>query len=230
LNETRTLTPARNPDMIDRSRGTATGGVTADRIGFSKELSLSQLRQVDRQTRPQSVNYSASSRGAIRGEFSADTSNATYGRDGKLLVSAGATVASGGVGTVQLTRNSQAAPTTSTGSVARYAMVPESSAQEPRLPAAASPLESRGRSGLTDQQVRETADTATKSLVQRETQVQQRTGRSDAATAQAQRLGESQNTERPAPAQGENDVTRQRLVRAYQPLPMAAAAKLSVFA
>jgi hypothetical protein len=28
----------------------------------------------------------------------------------------------------------------------------------------------------------------------------------------------------------ENDVTRQRLVRAYQPLPMAAAAKLSVFA
>jgi hypothetical protein len=211
--------------MIDRSRGTATGGVSADRIGFSKELSLSQLRQVDRQTRTQGVNYAAKSGGTLRGELSADT---TYGRDGKLV--SAATGANSGAGTTQVTRSSQAVASTGTGSVARDATVPESRTQELRLPAAGGPLAPRGPSVSAEKQVQERTDTATRSIVQRETQVQQRTERSLAATAQAQRLGEAQNTERPAPQQGENDVTRQRLVRAYQPLPMAAAAKLSVFA
>ncbi len=228
LSEVRTLAPLRDPDRLDRTRGTGTGGVTADRIGFSRELSLPQRRQVERQSGLQGVANSVG-RNFVRGEQAAET---MYGRDGR-LVGAGGSADSAAIARqpTQSARSSQATAAANTSAVVPGAAATGNTGpQRVSTPAAGDRQSVAAPRKLADQQVQARSDNATQTVMQSESRIQQRTERSDAAASLAQRLGEAQNIERPRPVQGQNEAARQRLELAYQPVPMAVAAKLSVFA
>jgi hypothetical protein len=202
-----------NPDMVDRTRGMGTGGVSSDRIGFSRELTPPQVREVQR------LRY-ADARPGERGTAPLRTgdpaaaskagSSSTYGPDGK--------VASGSLperlsATAKLTAPTAALP-----------------AQDSGVATGGSQLEVQGRSALADQRALENSESAAKARVQRESQQQERTVRTDAALSQAQRNGEAQNIEPPAPAATENAIARQRVASAYATVPRDVATRISLFA
>jgi hypothetical protein len=227
LSEVRTLAPLRDPDRLDRTRGTGTGGVTADRIGFSRELSLPQRRQVERQSGLQGVANSVG-RNLVRGEQTADT---MYGRDGR-LVGAGGSADPAAIArqATQSARSSQATAAANTSAVVSGEEINRNAGPQRVSPVAGDRQSVAAPRKLADQQVQARSDNATQTVMQSESRIQQRIERSDAAASLAQRLGEAQNIERPRPVQGQNEAARQRLELAYQPVPMAVAAKLSVFA
>lgn len=207
----RALANARNPDTLDRTRGTATGGVSADRIGFSRELTLPQRRQLERQV-------------GEPGGVSDSRYTSTYGPDGRMSKAPAMTAE----GTVSSSLIESAGIRVSAASDPAQPSVTTANPSISAAPVSA-PVERVRRTEIVDRPPTESVAPAAPDASSLE-RTQQRTERAAAAMKQAERVGEAQNVERPPPGRGENDVVRQRLAMAYQPVPMAAAAKLSVFA
>lgn len=202
-----------NPDLLDRTRGMGTGGVSSDRIGFSRELTPPQVREVQRlryaDARPDERG-TAPLRTGDPAAASKTGLSSTYGPDGK-------------VGTGALPERQ---PETTKSTVRTAAL----SAQDSGLAAGGGQLEVQGRSALADQRALENAESAAKARAQRESQQEERTVRTDAAVSQAQRNGEAQNIEPPAPAATENAIARQRVASAYATVPRDVATRISLFA
>lgn len=202
-----------NPDMVDRTRGMGTGGVSSDRIGFSRELTPPQVREVQRlryaDTRP-GERGTAPLRTGEAAAASKTGSSSIYGPDGKVA---------SGISPERL--STTAKPTAPTSAL---------SAQDSGVATGGRQMEVQGRNALADQQALENAESAAKESVQRESQQKDRTVRTDAALSQAQRNGEAQNIEPPAPAAIENAIARQRVASAYATVPRDLATRISLFA
>jgi hypothetical protein len=216
-----------NPDTIDRTRGTGTGGVTSDRIGFSRELSTEQrklverLRQIDAQVREHESAHLRNGSGVVT---SGANFSYTYGPDGKAY-------AVGGEVGIDTSPERQAEANIDKGrAIQTAALAPrDPSPQDFRVAAVGGQLESRGRSDLAEQMALERAESAVKNRNQRESQQQERVSRTEAVAVQAQNTGESQNIEMRSSAT-ESVIARQRAVNAYQTVPKDVASRVSLFA
>ncbi len=222
-----TANAAANPDTVDRTRGTGTGGVSSDRIGFSRELTSEQrklverLRQIDAQVREHEAAHLRNGSGVVT---SGASFSYTYGPDGK-------TYAVGGEVGIDTSPERQPEANIDKGrAIQTTALAPrDPSPQDFRVASVGGQLESRGRSDLAEQVALERTESAVKSRTQRESQQQERTGRTDAAAVQAQRTGEAQNIEMRPPTT-DNVIGRQRVASAYQTVPREVASRVSLFA
>lgn len=217
-----------HPDTTDRGSGTGSGGVAADKLGFSRELTPAQrkqvgeLRRIDAQVREHEMAHLSAGRGVVT---SGANYSFTYGPDGKSYAVAGevgidTSPASKPEATIDKGRAIQAA-----------ALAPrDPSPQDYRVASVGGRLESQGRRDLAEQQALERAEAAAKSRAQREGLQEQNTARDDAVAVQAQRVGEAQNVEPTPPASRENDLARQRIAASYQTVPKAVTGTLSLFA
>jgi hypothetical protein len=216
-----------NPDSVDRTRGTGTGGVSSDRIGFSRELTPEQrklverLRQIDAQVREHESAHLRNGSGVVTSGASFSYS---YGPDGK------AYAVGGEVGIDTSAERQPEANIDKGRAIQTAALAPrDPSPQDFRVAAVGGQLESRGRSDLVEQMALDRTESAVKSRTQRESQQQERVGRTEAAVVQAKGTGEAQNVEMLSPAT-DNVVSRQRLANAYQTVPRDVASRVSLFA
>lgn len=217
-----------NPDTSDNSSGTGTGGVAADKLGFSRELTPAQrkqveeLRRIDATVREHEAAHLRNGRGVVT---SGASFSFTYGPDGKAYAVAGE------VGIDTSPEQKPEANIDKGRAIQVAALAPrDPSPQDYRVASVGGQLESRGRSDLADQQVQERTEAAARSRAQREGQQQQGSERTDAVAVQAQRVGEAQNVEPTPPASRENDLTRQRIAASYQTVPKAVTSTVSLFA
>jgi hypothetical protein len=217
-----------NPDLVDRTRGTASGGVSSDRIGFSREITSEQrklverLRQIDAQVREHESAHLRNGSGVVT---SGASFSYTYGPDGKAYAVAGE------VGIDTAPERQPAANIDKGRAIQAAALAPrDPSPQDFRVASVGGQLESQGRSDLADQRALESAEAAAQTRSQRESQQQERVVRTEAVVSQAQRNGEAQNIEPPAPAATDNSIVRQRMASAYQTVPQDVASRISLFA
>jgi hypothetical protein len=149
----------------------------------------------------------------------------TYGPDGKAYAVAGE------VGIDTAPERQPAANIDKGRAIQAAALAPrDPSPQDFRVASVGGQLESQGRSDLADQRALESAEAAAQTRSQRESQQQERVVRTEAVVSQAQRNGEAQNIEPPAPAATDNSIVRQRMASAYQTVPQDVASRISLFA
>lgn len=222
------VVPNRSPENSDRSRGTANGGTPSGNIGFSRELTpeqrkqVAELQRIDAQVRGHEAAHLRNGRGVVT---SGASFSYTYGPDGKAYAVAGE------VG-IDTARERQPQANIDKGRAIQVAALAprDPSPQDYRVAAAGGQLEAQGRSDLADQRALERAEAGAKSRAEREGRQQERVVRGDQTVQQARLDGDVQNVEPVSPAATENTIARQRVANAYQTVPKDVALKVSLFA
>lgn len=226
---------------LSRSRENAQDGRNSQSVeqisgkqGFSRELSPEQrkeadvIRRGDTRIRPYESAYLTRSYGAVAsgGNFAV-----TYGADGKLSTTATASegltnAAPSPTRTPEGIRLKDQATRTE-APVQPVAGSPE--AQKPRSITQAAQSQSPPPRNLAEAQVQDKIESAATVRDQREGRQAQQVERTQAATVQAKRSGEVQNSEPAPPSATANAIIRRRLADAYQTVPREAAASISLF-